>query len=302
MAIQNDIIIINELLFYIHNKIHATTKDAIVENCVKFYSLSEITDAISVYESALKIRLSKRNKSDDLQCKLLNDLYDKIWSLDASNTQIPLFVAADLSRVPREREGTDSPASIEQILASIHGMKSTISFLKDNMITRVVLENSLAALSTTSGSSSPSTAAAASSVTSTDAAGASESLPTLPSLPPPRHPSAPPIPLSPSAPDGSDFAAGSVSDLPTLPVLSNKKYADITKKQNEKMPRPQRQSGKPPTGSRGGRSNSIVIGKKVNAGVVSWKGADLTITKYIGRCAMGTTTDDIKATLEANSV
>ena len=42
--------------------------------------------------------------------------------------------------------------------------------------------------------------------------------------------------------------------------------------------------------------------KKVSAGVVSWKGADLTIIKFIGRCAIGTTTDDIKATLDSHGV
>ena len=39
--------------------------------------------------------------------------------------------------------------------------------------------------------------------------------------------------------------------------------------------------------------------EKVN---VSWKGADLTIAKYIGRCALGTTTNDVKATLDAHGV
>ena len=87
---------VNELLFFIQNKIHCTTKDAIVEICVKFYSLDEIQSAISCLESALRIRLSKRHKSDDLQQKLVTDLYDKIWSLDASPTQIRLL-AADLS-------------------------------------------------------------------------------------------------------------------------------------------------------------------------------------------------------------
>ena len=67
------------------------------------------------------------------------------------------------------------------------------------------------------------------------------------------------------------------------------------------MPRPPRPGGKT-SESRGGKSSSIVIGKKVNAGVVSWKGADLTIAKYIGHCAIGTTTDDIKSTLDLHGV
>ena len=62
---MNDKLIVNKLLFYIQNKIHVTTKDAIVETCVKFYSLDEITDGISVLESKLKIRLSKRKNADN---------------------------------------------------------------------------------------------------------------------------------------------------------------------------------------------------------------------------------------------
>ena len=69
---KDEKLVVNELLFYIQNKIHATPKDAIVESCVKFYTIDEITTAISVFESALKIRLSKRNKSDDLQNNYLN--------------------------------------------------------------------------------------------------------------------------------------------------------------------------------------------------------------------------------------
>ena len=135
MEEKDEKLVVNELLFYIQNKIHASPKDAIIESCVKFYTIDEITTAISVFESALKIRLSKRNKSDDLQSKLINDLYDKIWSLDAANTQIPRFAALDLSRVPRESENSDSLASTEQLLASVHSLKSVLHFLHENMVT-----------------------------------------------------------------------------------------------------------------------------------------------------------------------
>ena len=114
--------IVNELLFFVQNKIHAMTKDAIVDMCVQFFSLEEIQLVVSCLESALNIRLSKRHKSVDIQQKLFTDLYDKIWSLNASSTQI-CFLAADLSRVPRERDNTESLASTEQLLASIHHLR-----------------------------------------------------------------------------------------------------------------------------------------------------------------------------------
>ena len=67
------------------------------------------------------------------------------------------------------------------------------------------------------------------------------------------------------------------------------------------MPRQMRPNGKP-SGPRGGKNSPVVIGKKVNASVVSWKGADLTIAKCIGHCAVGTTTNDIKLMLDFHSV
>ena len=88
-----------------------------------------------------------------------------------------------------------------------------------------------------------------------------------------------------------------------MPPLNRRQYTDVAKMQREKMSRqrPARPTGKP-SGQRGAKSNTTVIGKKVKAGVVSWKGANLTIAKYNGRCALGTTTDDVKATLDAHGV
>ena len=299
---MTDKLIVNELLFYIQNKIHVTTKDAIVETCVKFYSLDEITDGISVLESELKIRLSKRKNADDLQSKLLNDLYDKIWSLDAAGTQIPRFVAKDLSRIPRENQNSESLVSTEQLLASVHSLKSTVIYLRDNMVTRAMLESTLDSRSASSSNSLPSFApppvsasmaflTPASSSAALAPALSSASLTPSTSLPPSAslHPTAPPAPLSPSAPDVSNAS------------LSKTQYAGVVQRQHAKMPRPPRPGGKT-SESRGGKSSSIVIGKKVNAGVVSWKGADLTIAKYIGHCAIGTTTDDIKSTLDLHGV
>ena len=296
---MNDKLIVNELLFYIQNKIHAATKDAIVETCVKFYSMDEITTGIALLESELNIRLSKRNKSDDLQSKLLNDIYDKIWSMDASGTQIPRFVALDLSRIPRENPNSDSLASTEQLLASIHSLKSTVKFLRDNMVTRDMLEHSLdlrvASSSASAASLPPSTSSQSPTPISSSTTSASSAPPPTAA---PHQPSAPPLPLSPSAPHISGISPAGAS---ILHPLSKKQYTEVVQKQHSKMPRPTGPSGKS-SGARGGRNSSVVIGKKVNAGVVSWKGADLTIAKYIGHCAVGTTTDDIKSTLEFHGV
>ena len=46
----------------------------------------------------------------------------------------------------------------------------------------------------------------------------------------------------------------------------------------------------------------IVIGKNVSSGISSWKGADLTVARYIGRVARGTSASEIQTSLEARGV
>ena len=106
--------------------------------------LDEISGAVSNLELSLKIRFSKQNKSDDLHSKLVNNTYEKIWIMDAANTQIPRFAALDLSRIPREKENSESLVSNEQLLATVHSLKTAVSFLCENMVTREQLDSSLA--------------------------------------------------------------------------------------------------------------------------------------------------------------
>ena len=76
----------------------------------------------------------------------------------------------------------------------------------------------------------------------------------------------------------------------------------LRKKQQEKMPQGRGNQCPRSAAKRSSKSSTIVIGKKVSAGVVSWKGADLTATRYICRCAYGTTVEDVRATLEFHNV
>ena len=46
----------------------------------------------------------------------------------------------------------------------------------------------------------------------------------------------------------------------------------------------------------------LIIGKSVNAGVVSWKGADLTVARYLGRVALGTSKEEISSFLQGKGV
>ena len=88
MMKSSDKLVVNELLFFISNKIHITTKDNIVGKCVKFYSVEEINAAISVLESSSDVRVPKRNKGD--ASKMIFDVYDKLFTLDSTAAKSPL--------------------------------------------------------------------------------------------------------------------------------------------------------------------------------------------------------------------
>ena len=50
------------------------------------------------------------------------------------------------------------------------------------------------------------------------------------------------------------------------------------------------------------RSQNIVIGKKVSAGLRSWRGADLTTDLYLGYFSVGTSVDEVKFNFEDQGV
>ena len=58
---NKDPVVYNKLLFYVQNKIHSTPKDVILESWARFYSVAELTEAISVLENALKTHMTKRH-------------------------------------------------------------------------------------------------------------------------------------------------------------------------------------------------------------------------------------------------
>ena len=122
---------VNELLFYVQNKLHSTPKDAIIDSCVKFYSVDEISMGIETLEKTMNTRMTKRHNSNTT--KMMVDIYDKIWTADASATPVPNFVAADLSRIPRVRDNSDSLATTEQLLASLHDLKKRIIQLESSL-------------------------------------------------------------------------------------------------------------------------------------------------------------------------
>ena len=323
---MNNSLIINELLFYIQNRIRSATKEKIVKACSAFYELPDIYTAISTLESALKICLSKRNTSDDLKVKLVTDLYDKIWSLDASATSLPTFVAADIEQVPQDRKDsadTDPLASVEQLLSSINTLKSAVKQLQTTMITREFFDRSIAEFKTITAlapSVSSSTASFETSST-TPFAMPSETSSLAPSVMPSAAPSAESSAASSAAPSAASSTMG-VPDSPlpifsqtqpivppeslgaTAALFSSVANPSLTKKQNLEIV--QRQKGKTNVAKKKptmrNAHSSLVIGKNVSVGLTSFRGADLTTARYIGKLDVGVDADAVREFLNGNDV
>lgn len=311
-------LIVSELLFFIKNKLGSTTKDAVINMCVKFYFENEITAAFSSLENTLNVRLPKRyNKGEDVILKQVTVLYEKLFSLDASASPIR-FLAEDITRIPSaewEQENSDSLASPEQLLASIVSLRRTVTHLQSQMISRDFFESSLARLTGCNFAPSAST----------------EDFPPLapPPLPPPHGrpltpsapvlsqsssaaPSAPPTPASTSsaseaalAPTLSASAAAAADLAPSSSAINlhGRRRNEVVDRQRGKVGQKPSSAGedKRPSNKRD-RNSPIVIGKNVNSGLMSIKGADLTVARYIGRLALDTTAEQIRASLVERKV
>lgn len=298
-----DEIVINELLFYIKNKLHSTPKDAVVDACVKFYSSDEILKGVEVLENSLNIRMTKRA----VTTKSVTDIYDKLFSADSASNVIPNFVAADLSRVPRAREDSDSLATTEQLLASIHDLKNRVIRLESSHLSRDFFVESMKGAG---DASSPPCDPPPPPLAPTWSSTTSALTPSAPSFS--QVTQSPPSPI-PAKDNASSAASQSVphpaSSRPSTP-LASLPVPEATvgdgerweKQQQNRRPRRNTANSSAHTGQKRGGNGPIVIGKKVNEGVVSWKGADLTVARYVGHVALGTTPDDISLSLQNKGV
>ena len=114
--------------------------------CIKFFFEKEINSAITALEDSLGIRLPKRYKvGEDICVKKVTDLYEKLFDLDASSTPVQ-FLAADITRVPSaewEQNNSDSLASPEQLLASIHSLRRIVTQLQSQMVSHDCFETTI---------------------------------------------------------------------------------------------------------------------------------------------------------------
>ena len=292
---ENDRVYVSEMLFYVKNKLATTPKNVIIDTCVKFYSVDEITNEKEKFENALNVRLSRRHGNDDYGSKTLGDIVDKMIAVDSAGESSPVFVARDLTRIPSAAPGADSHVSLDMILASIHGMKCTIRKMQTEMVTKDSLESSIVRYNRRDASGTRQNnansidvggeAAAAAAVSNETEGGGDASPKTV------------------VAAGGVAGAAEAVAALASSPETANIESWNGVVRQKTRKP-----VANPPSGDKNARQrpprkpSSIVIGTSVSAGRISLKGADLTVAKYIGYLDNSTQPEDIRALLDEHQV
>ena len=220
---------------------------------------------------------------------------------DNDAIEMPTFLSSDYAKIPH---GSDGNVSLSQVLSLIVSMKAQLSCLekkclstspsttpivettpsipaeKSSSFASVASTSSFSALSSSSSASLP----AASSAFSASSSSSSASLPAASSGAPERLNAAAHV-----------FTPDTVSDALASALPLSKKTAAAPTRPFGRRGRQQENSAENRVKRNFDRNKSVVIGKKPSSGAMSWRGAPLTTTCYIGRVDVSVTCDDIKA-------
>ena len=332
-VVAADTVIISDILYYISNKLHNTPLKTVVTTCHSFY-----TDDDYVFNEKKKFcdatdELCSGRRCENKRFKNIEDICAILVRRDSQNLFIPKFASLNLSNVPINESGDPS---LGQLMAAIVDMKKNM--VTTEMLTSSFenFKTQMASSSTSSTSaSSLSSSTSSTSASSLSASASAFSLPCFPQRPPPP-------PFAPGASSIIAAASTNVSaSSPSAPTLSQV-VSDSTVSPEDVVRGDvgadrSRGSGAGSRGRGGGRGgrrgdtgggggggggrreasyqnrrhergsrdvsrSKTVIGKNVSNGLISFKGADLTINKYIGRVHNETSTEDLRQFITSHQI
>ena len=296
----------------LRDKLHSTPVKTVVTTCHNFY-----TDDEYVFNEKKKLcdatnEVCTARRSENKRFINIEDICSILTRRDSQGLFIPKFAPLHLNNIPINETGDPS---LGQLMAAIVD-------LRKNMVTKEMLKSSLNDLK--SETASLSMASPSSSLTLAPSSLLSSSPLTEDALqrppPPPIAPSN--VSSAPSANSASSYA------LPSAPSF-NEIVAEgrVDGRSGGGSHRGRGGGGRGGGGGggggggRGGRhrrdassqrgfnhgsssasQSRIIIGKKVNEGLLSMKGADLTINKYIGRVHNDVSTENMREFLASQSV
>ena len=286
---ENDRVFISEMLFFVKNKLATTPKNVIIENCVKFYSVEEISTEKDKFENAYNVRLSRRHGNDDYGSKTLGDIIDKMLEVDSAGDSSPKFVASDLTRIPAVTSEANSFVSLDMLLMAIHDMKCTIRKMQTEMVTKDHLASSLvnrndAVVNQQNVNVVDDGVDATTAAPSVTGAGAAARVPVA---------------------SGSEVekAAEAVAALASSSDTDNiESWNGVVRRKIKPVSNPSSGEKKSRERSTTRKPSSVIIGTSVSAGRISLKGADLTVAKYIGYLDNTTRVEDIRELLDEHGV
>ena len=283
-------VIISDLLYFISNKFRNSTVKDIVTSCHSFYADDDyvFNEKKKLCDATGEICTARRN--DKKRLSNIEDICAIFTRRDSQNLFIPKFASLDLNNVPLEEVGNPT---LGQLLAAI-------TELKRNVVTTDMLATSLNDFKA-------------------DLC-ASATLP-VPSAKP-KTPSAPPLELV-SSPaitkpsyselvavhgggdggDGSGGDGGGGGGEGGSGGGERAGWTTIEGRKSKTAPRPSTNlrmgaNRKPRDASR----PRTIIGRNVSDGLLSIKGADLTVNKYISRFHMDTTEETLRQFISQKDV
>ena len=309
----SDTVLVSDLLYYVRNKLKSTPVKIVATTCHLFY-----TDDEYIFKEKKKLcdltdEFCNQRRTDDKRLKNIEDIIAIISRRDANNEYLPQFASFDLNNVPVNDNGNPS---LGQIMASLYDLRRKVVTKDALQVSLNELKKEFASAPSSVASScfpsapllphsplapllplSPSAPLLSLSPSAPNPSVAMESDPTESGVFVAPH-SPPPIPYSAATAAGRQRSSGSASG--TASTSGQRSFAPIKTGGPKRQPRPEERRNK--SRQRDFSRPRTIIGKSVNDGLFSVKGADLTVNRYVGRWHNDTTIDGVKEFITKQNV
>ena len=326
---RSEEIIVSDILYFIRNKLKSTAVRIIATTCHQFYSDDEYVFSEKKKLCEATDEYCNQRRTEDKRLKNIEDICAIISNRDTKNEYLPQFASLDLNNVPVNDDGNPS---LGQIMASLYDLRKKVVSKDElhvtlNELKREFSSSSLPLYPSNESSRLPSApplplSPSAPGLSQSPAPSMNEAVVSLstvstdnfitPRTPSPRRDawqvagsarhrtsgsastsestasaSGPtPVAVAPQRPPAS--ALGN-SNSSLLSGADRRPRKDEKRRNNKSR---QRNFSRPRT----------IIGKNVNDGLTSVKGADLTVNRYVGRWHNDTTVDAVKEFITKQNV
>lgn len=288
--------IVNNILYFIHGSMKFDNEANIIRQCESFYSLTDIGKAKDVLFDAIKSlkcmtgvkNPQRQTRNDAAAKKVLDDILFLLKKCDNEGEEIPPFFSSDFSDIPR----SESP---EGLVTKINALALIVQQMQSKFVTNDSLkENFLSFRQEISAQNVKSFANVVSSEIVSNSLGL-----LLPSDELSSTHLASPAPAT--AEVDTDNGVLVFQGLKS-PHRSRRKSTES--RPTRDPPRPTKDQPRPGKDqrSRGSSKSRIVIGQKVSSGLLSFRGVDRTVTKYIGHVDNSTPIDVIRSWVQEGNV